>query len=216
MRWTKGKYAFFVVSHVDRPHPHVHIYYNSTSLESKTETAVDRAHTLAGELRAVEEQLTTTSELMGAVVNYAKTRPVFEGYKAAKYSIKYLAQHEQELDSYRAARATMNEILNGGKLPKMDALKKSRAELTAKRKELREQYRAAQRVMRELVTIKGNVDHLLGVTGGREDTGTINCTLISISTLSSLVLEWILLLSPHNKNPLPCGSGFQTCASWWR
>lgn len=30
MRWTKGKHAFFVVSHVDRPHPHVHIYYNST------------------------------------------------------------------------------------------------------------------------------------------------------------------------------------------
>ena len=139
------------------------------ALESKTETAVDRAHTLAGELRAVEEQLTTTSELMGAVVNYAKTRPVFDRYKAAKYSKKYLAQHEQELDTYRAARATMNEILNGGKLPKMDALKKSRAELTAKRKELREQYRAAQRDMRELVTVKGNIDQLYAVTAQRDD-----------------------------------------------
>ena len=139
------------------------------ALESKTETAVDRAHTLAGELRAVEEQLTTTSELMGAVVNYAKSRPVFDGYKAAKYSKKYLAQHEQELDTYRAARATMNEILNGGKLPKMDELKKSRAELTAKRKELREQYRAAQQDMRELVTVKGNIDQLYAVTAQRDD-----------------------------------------------
>ena len=33
MRWTKGKHAFFVVSHIDRPHPHVHIYYNSTTLD---------------------------------------------------------------------------------------------------------------------------------------------------------------------------------------
>lgn len=33
MRWTKGRHAFFVVSHVDRPHPHVHIYYNSTTLD---------------------------------------------------------------------------------------------------------------------------------------------------------------------------------------
>jgi len=33
MRWTKGRHAFFVVSHVDRPHPHIHIYYNSTSLD---------------------------------------------------------------------------------------------------------------------------------------------------------------------------------------
>lgn len=33
MRWTKGRHAFFVVSHVDRPHPHIHIYYNSTALD---------------------------------------------------------------------------------------------------------------------------------------------------------------------------------------
>lgn len=33
MRWTKGNHAFFVVSHADRPHPHVHIYYNSTTLD---------------------------------------------------------------------------------------------------------------------------------------------------------------------------------------
>ena len=33
MRWTKGKHAFFVASHIDRPHPHVHIYYNSTALD---------------------------------------------------------------------------------------------------------------------------------------------------------------------------------------
>jgi hypothetical protein len=33
MRWTKGRHAFFVVSHIDRSHPHVHIYYNSTTLD---------------------------------------------------------------------------------------------------------------------------------------------------------------------------------------
>ena len=38
-----------------------------------------------------------TSELMAATVDYAKTRPVFNGYKAARYSKKYLAQHEAEL-----------------------------------------------------------------------------------------------------------------------
>ena len=35
------------------------------------------------------------------VVQYAKTRPVFDGYKAARYSRKYLAQHEAELADYR-------------------------------------------------------------------------------------------------------------------
>jgi len=33
MRWTKGEHAFFVASHVDRPNPHIHIYYNSTALD---------------------------------------------------------------------------------------------------------------------------------------------------------------------------------------
>ena len=46
-----------------------------------------------------------TSALMEAVVQYAKSRPVFEGYKAARYSKKYLAEHGPELADYRAAKA---------------------------------------------------------------------------------------------------------------
>ena len=138
-------------------------------LEAKTEAAVDNAHALAGELRDVEEALDRTSELMGAVVQYAKTRPVFDGYKAAKYSKKYLAQHEAELADYRAAKAAMNELLDGEKLPKMDALKKKRRELAERKKALSARYRAAQKEMREIVTAKGNIDHLLNLTGGRAD-----------------------------------------------
>ena len=138
-------------------------------LAAKTDAAVDRAHALAGELRAVERELGRTSELMGAVVQYAKARPVFDGYKAARYSKKYLAQHEAELADYRAAKATMNDLLDGEKLPKMDTLKKKRRELSEQKKALTAQYRAAQKEMREIVTVKGNIDHLLNFTGGRAD-----------------------------------------------
>ena len=31
MRWTKGKYQFFVCTHTDKGHIHNHIYYNSTT-----------------------------------------------------------------------------------------------------------------------------------------------------------------------------------------
>ena len=56
---------------------------------------------------------------MAAVVQYAKDPPpAFDGYKAAKYSRKYLAEHEAELADYRAAKATMAELLGGEKLPK--------------------------------------------------------------------------------------------------
>lgn len=138
-------------------------------LAARTETAVDRVQALAGDLRAVEQELSRTRALMGAVVQYARTRPVFDGYKAARYSRKYLAQHEEELADYREARAAMNELLDGEKLPKMDALKKTRRELAERKKALTAQYRIAQKDMREAVTVKGNIDHLLNFTGGRAD-----------------------------------------------
>ena len=136
---------------------------------ASTEAAVDRFHSLAGELRDTEEALSRTSQLMGAVVQYAKTRPVFDGYKAARYSKKYLAQHEAELADYRAAKAAINELLDGAKLPKMDTLKKKRRELADKKKSLYAEYRNAQADMREAVAVKANVDHLLGYPDGRED-----------------------------------------------
>ena len=139
------------------------------ALAEQTTAAVDRFHALAGEIQSTEARLSQTSELMAAVVSYAKTRPVFDGYKAAKYSKKYLAQHEAELADYRAAKAAINDILGGAKLPKMDALKEERRELAEKKKTLYSEYREAQRQMRELVAVKGGVDHLLGLTDGREN-----------------------------------------------
>lgn len=88
-------------------------------LAASTEAAVDRFHALAGKLRETEAALSHTVQLMGATVDFAKNRPVFDGYKAARYSKKYLAQHEAELAAYRAAKAAMNDLLGGAKLPKM-------------------------------------------------------------------------------------------------
>ena len=139
------------------------------ALEASTEAAVDRFHKLAGELRDTEAALSKTARLMEATVDYAKTRPVFDGYKAAKYSKKYLAAHEAELADYRAAKATMAELLGGEKLPKMDVLKEKRRQLAARKKALYLEYRKAQQDMRELVAVKGSVDHLRGLTDNQRN-----------------------------------------------
>ena len=112
------------------------------ALAASTEAAVDRAHKLAGELRDTE---------------------------AARYSRKYLAQHEAELADYRAAKATMSDLLGGAKLPKMDTLKKERRALSEKKKALYAEYRKAQSDMRQAVAVKANIDHLLGHTDEREN-----------------------------------------------
>ena len=138
-------------------------------LAAQADGTAQRFHALAGELRQTEADLAKTSALMEAVVQYAKSRPVFEGYKAARYSKKYLAEHGPELADYREAKATMNDLLDGAKLPKMDALKQKRRELVERKKALTAQYRAAQKEMRELVTAKGNIDHLSNLPGGRAE-----------------------------------------------
>ena len=144
-----------------------HQLFEYDDLAAKTDAATERFHTLAGDIQQTEAELSRVSDLMAAVVQYAKTRPVFDGYKAAKYSRKYLAEHEAELADYRAAKATMGELLGGEKLPKMAELKEKRRQLAARKKALYTEYRSAQEEMRQAVAVKANIDHLLGVTDGQ-------------------------------------------------
>ena len=44
MRWTKGNHAFFVATHTDRQHIHNHIYYNSISLDCRSEEHLSLIH----------------------------------------------------------------------------------------------------------------------------------------------------------------------------
>ena len=146
-----------------------HQLFEYDDLTAKTDAATEHFHTLAGDIQQTEAELSRVSDLMAAVVQYAKTRPAFDGYKAAKYNRKYLAEHEAELADYRAAKATMAELLGGEKLPKMDVLKEKRRQLAARKKALYLEYRKAQQDMRELVAVKGSVDHLRGLTDNQRN-----------------------------------------------
>ena len=146
-----------------------HQLFEYDDLAAKTDAATEQFHTLAEDIQQTEAELSRVSDLMAAVVQYAKTRPAFDGYKAAKYNRKYLAEHEAELADYRAAKATMAELLGGEKLPKMDVLKEKRRQLAARKKVLYLEYRKAQQDMRELVAVKGSVDHLRGLTDNQRN-----------------------------------------------
>ena len=66
-----------------------HQLFEYDDLTAKTDAATEHFHTLAGDIQQTEAELSRVSDLMAAVVQYAKTRPAFDGYKAAKYSRKY-------------------------------------------------------------------------------------------------------------------------------
>ena len=109
------------------------------------------------------------AELKSAIMDYARTRPIFEECKVQKYSNKYLEEHEADIAVYRAAQSAMKEILNGAKLPEMSELKAEWQTLTQAKKSTYAEYKTAQKDMREAVTIKANIDHLLGLTAPQKN-----------------------------------------------
>ena len=86
----------------------------------------------------------------------------FEKYKASKYSRKFLAEHEADIELYRAACADFKRILDGGKLPKIDALKEEGHKLAERKKKLYAEYRKTKADMQEVTTVKASIDYLLG------------------------------------------------------
>ncbi len=310
MRWTKGKYQFFVCTHIDKGHIHNHIYFNSTaadrsrkfrnfigstfalrrlsdrvclehslsvvehpklhskgkyqhygqwlggerplSYKAQIRRAIDTALTerpadLADFLRRVEAAGAQVVHGRGGAISFRvpgqdratrlrastlgdgyglkdvqavidgkaptrkstqqeRPRPIPRrvdliidiqermrqgkgpGYErwAKVYNLKQMAAAlqfllEHGLTNYDALTAQTTAAVDRfhalagelqsteAQLSKMDALKKSRRELAEKKKALYTEYREAQRQMRELVAVKGNVDHLLGLTDGREN-----------------------------------------------
>lgn len=131
-------------------------------LEQKATAATEHFHKLSDQIKSTEAALHTNMELKAATVQYAKTRPVFEKYKASKYSKKFLAEHEADIELYRAACADFKAILGGTKLPKMDTLKEEGRKLSEQKKKLYAEYRKTKADMQEVTTIKANIDYLLG------------------------------------------------------
>ena len=138
-------------------------------LEKRAAEAADRFHVLSGQIKSIEGAMSVNAELKAAIVDYAKTRPVFNGYKAAKYSRKYLAEHEGEIALYRAAQDTFKRVLSGAKLPKMDALKAEYQKLAAEKRDAYKEYRAVRKDMQEVVTAKANIDRLLGLADAQRN-----------------------------------------------
>ena len=109
-------------------------------LEKKAAETTEHFHTLSGQIKSTEAALQTNRELKAATVQYARTRPVFQAYKARKYSRRFLAEHEADIELYRAACADFKRILDGAKPPKMDELKEENRELVEKKKKLYAEY----------------------------------------------------------------------------
>ncbi len=141
-----------------------HNLLDYNALSSKTSGATARYNKLSGKIKAAEKRMAEIAVLKTHIINYAKTRDVYVAYRKAGYSKKYKAEHESDILLHQAAKDAFDS-LGLKKLPTVKSLQAEYAELLAEKKTAYAAYREARDEMKELLTVKANVDLILGREG---------------------------------------------------
>lgn len=135
---------------------------NIEDLTAKTDAAIARVHELQVTIRETEKRMAELHALKGHIVNYVKTREVYVAYRMAGYSKKFVAEHEQEIRLHQAAKEAFS-ALGTQKIPKVKEIQAEYDELKEKKKQAYAAYHQAQDEMRQLLTVRANVERILGI-----------------------------------------------------
>ena len=126
-------------------------------MQERVDAATARYHELGDSIKAAETRMAEIAVLKAHIVNYAKTRPVYDAYRKSGYSSKFLEAHREEITLHKAAKAAFNES-GLKKLPKVKDLNAEYSALLTKKKALYPEYRKARDEMQDIVKAQKNVE----------------------------------------------------------
>jgi len=129
-------------------------------LEEKSVRVTSRFNELSAQIKASESRMNEIGNLKTQIFNYSKTRDVYLAYRKAGYSKKFYVAHEGDLLLHKVAKKAF-DALNVKKLPTIKSLQTEYEILLAEKKKTYSEYIAARKEMRELLTVKANVNHIL-------------------------------------------------------
>lgn len=135
---------------------------NIEDLTAKTDAVTARVHELQVTIRETEKRMAELHALKGHIINYVKTREVYAAYRMAGYSKKFVAEHEQEIKLHQAAKEAFS-ALGTQKIPKVKEIQAEYDALREKKKQAYAAYHQAQDEMRQLLTVRANVERILGI-----------------------------------------------------
>ena len=130
---------------------------SADELRERAAVATERYHAMGDSIKAAETRLAEIAVLKTHIINYAKTRPVYDAYRKSGYSKKFLDAHREEITLHKAAKAAFDEA-GLQKLPKVKELDAEFAELLTKKKAAYPDYRKVRNEMQELVRAQKNVE----------------------------------------------------------
>ena len=126
-------------------------------MQERVNIATARYHELGDSIKASEKRLAEIAVLKAHIINYAKTRPIYDAYRKNGYSKRYLETHRTEITLHKAAKAAFDES-NLKTLPKVKELDTEYSKLLTEKKALYPDYRKAKEEMQELLRAKRNVE----------------------------------------------------------
>ena len=137
-------------------------------LKAKAADASARYHDLSEKIKGAERRMAEIAVMKTHIINYAKTRDVYVAYRKAGYSKKFKAEHESDILLHQAAKKFFDES-GLKKLPTVKSLQAEYAAILAEKKSAYAEYRKARAEMKELLTVKANVDRLMGYDKSETD-----------------------------------------------
>ena len=126
-------------------------------MQERVDAATTRYHELGDSIKVAETRMAEIAVLRTHIVNYAKTRPVYDAYRKAGYSKRFLENHRAEIALHKAAKTAFDKA-NLKKLPKVKELDVEYSNLLTEKKALYPDYRKAKEEMQELLRAKRNVE----------------------------------------------------------
>lgn len=132
-------------------------------LSAKVEEVAAASEQAASSLKAVDRRLSEMGLLIKNINTYQRTKPAYDGYRAAKDKAQYRAANESALILHEAATKTLQALQtgDGGKLPNPATLQKEYTRLQGEKETLSAEYRKLKKQVKEYAVIKQNVDSIL-------------------------------------------------------
>ena len=90
-------------------------------MQERVDAATAHYHELGDSIKASEMRRAEIAVLKAHIINYAKTRPVYDAYRKTGYSKHFLETHRTEITLHKAAKAAFDES-NLKMLPKVKEL----------------------------------------------------------------------------------------------
>ena len=126
-------------------------------MQERVNAATAQYHELGDSIKAAETRMAEIAVLRTHIVNYAKTRSVYDAYRKAGYSKRFLEIHRAEITLHKAAKTAFDDA-KLKKLPKVKELDAEYSKLLTEKKAAYPDYRKAKNEMQELLRAQRNVE----------------------------------------------------------